>query len=42
MRHQSFYYIRVAAGDVSSEECGEIMKKVRGYVIESEAVHKII
>jgi hypothetical protein len=35
------YCIKVAAGDVSSEGRGQIMKKVHGYVIESEAVHKI-
>jgi hypothetical protein len=35
------HYIKVAAGDVSSEARGKIIKKVHSYVIESEAVHKI-
>ena len=37
------YYItvKVATGDVSIEGRGRIMKKVHGYVIETEAVHKI-
>ena len=35
------YDIKVAAGDVSIEGRDRMMKKVHGYVIESEAVHKI-
>jgi hypothetical protein len=35
------HYIKVAAGDVSSERRGRIIRKVHDYVIEGEAVHKI-